>query len=140
MENAEEVLEALDEVHTWAWQHFRYVPDTERWKNDPFLWIGEHWETREEINKDLATQGYVSGDCDAFAMMCWMELRKNNIKSRLVFCKVNGEGHLVVEHEGWILDNRFGGVMSNTFLEKHEGYKFLAKSGYEPNEEWTTNA
>ena len=56
--------------------------------------------------------------------------------SRLVFCKTElGEGHLVLEVHGSILDNRMTRVVTNTYLE-HKGYTFISISGYEPGDSW----
>lgn len=129
----------LSEIHTWAKHHFVYTPDSIRWKES--VVFDEHWETREEIENELRDKGYVKGDCDAFAMMCWMACRKSKIKARLVFCTVGilggNDGHLVCEANGYILDNRMPVVMTNTDLEKNYAYVFISKSGYEPGEQWT---
>lgn len=133
--NQNDLWGILQGVHSWAHLHFQYVPDEDRWTKD-FAWNNDHWETREELYNDIKVNGYVSGDCDAFAMLCWMELRRIGMNSRLVVCLAeNGGGHLVCECQGWILDNRYKVVVSNVELEK-TGYKWLSISGYNPGEQW----
>lgn len=138
MENVDKYETAIaEEVMAWALHHFYYEKDEQRWKDNPELVMNEHWETRAQIENDLATRGAVHGDCDAFAMMCWFSLRKAQVPSRLVMCLVEtGEGHLVcMTKSGWVLDNRQMDIASNKDLERM-GYKFLSMSGFEPGEAW----
>ena len=82
-------------------------------------------------------------DCDGFCLACRKLLRDKNIPSRLVYCEVEdideAFGHLVVEVDGWILDNRQSSVKSNSRIY---GYRWLRISGYEPGDDWReiTNA
>lgn len=72
-------------------------------------------------------------DCDGFCLACRVLLRQRQIPNRLVYCEVNGGGHLVVEVEGWILDNRQRRVVANTLLNK---YRWLRISGYQASDPW----
>lgn len=135
----ETISETAENVHWWALQHFRYVEDAVRWKNDPDLKFDERWEKDSELLEDLEARGFVEGDCDAFAKMCWMAMRRLSAPARLVFCQLFGGGyHLVCEAEGWIMDNRQRGIMSRDELAQNHGYTWISKSGYLPGEQWTT--
>jgi len=81
-----QLQEVLDDAH----KGHTYVSDQERHG------VREHWDI------DLV------GDCDSFALWCKQELRqRHEIECDLVFCLTEkGEGHLVVNVGGWILDNR----------------------------------
>jgi predicted transglutaminase-like cysteine proteinase len=51
----------------------------------------------------------------------------------LVHCVVGDEGHhLVLEVEGWVLDNRYKWVMNRDDLD----YKWVRISGYEKGDKW----
>ncbi|MCH7816242.1 MAG: transglutaminase-like cysteine peptidase [Proteobacteria bacterium] len=91
---------------------------------------GEHWEMPPpgyDANKILRD------DCDGFCLACRILLRRDQIPNRLVYCEVEGERHLVVEVEGWILDNLQQRVVSNKVL-RH--YRWLRISGYAAGEPW----
>lgn len=134
----EDIKGTCDGVHAWARQRFVYMTDDVRWKGDQNLKGGEHWEKDDELLDELEKNGYVRGDCDAFAKMCWLAMRRLNAPARLVFCLYGNTGHLVCEAQGWIMDNRQIEVVPREELEKHQGYMWLSKSGYLPGEEWTT--
>lgn len=72
-------------------------------------------------------------DCDGFCLACRILLRKAGIPSRLVYCEIENNGHLVVEVDGWILDNRQRAVMPNTLLND---YVWMAISGYQSGDPW----
>jgi predicted transglutaminase-like cysteine proteinase len=132
-----ERVATLERVHQWAHSKFVYVKDYDRWNHD-FSGNGDHWETDAELIDDLVGKGYVEGDCDAFAKMCWMALRRLEIDSRLVLCTVeDGSWHLVCECDGWILDNRSPVVTARETLEQL-GYRWVSKSGFKPGGQWTT--
>jgi predicted transglutaminase-like cysteine proteinase len=81
----------------------------------------------------------IRDDCDGFCLACRSLLRKANISSRLVYCQIEegrkSYGHLVVEAQGWILDNRQLNVLPNTSIYLAD-YNWLRISGYEPGDEW----
>jgi len=75
----------------------------------------------------------LQGDCEAYALWIRERLKKENIESDLVLCLTeNGEGHLVIHVDGWILDNRSKWVRRQDRLP----YTWL-KIG-KPNGEWFT--
>lgn len=124
-------------VHGWAMARFVYVPDLERWHQD-LAPNGDHWETDAELLADLERAGRVLGDCDAFAKLCWLVLRRLGVPSRLVACQAETGGwHLVCEASGWILDNRMPVATPREDLERL-GYRWHSKSDYEPGGQWTT--
>lgn len=83
--------------------------------------------------KDYDGNQVLRDDCDGFCLACRVLLRKQSIANRLVYCEVNGAGHLVVEVEGWILDNTQKTVVPNTLL-RH--YQWRRISGYEAGDPW----
>lgn len=93
---------------------------------------GENWQMPPE-NYDGSQ--IIKDDCDGFCLAVRALLRKASIPSRLVYCEINGAGHLVVEVNGWVLDNRQNTVVANTLL-KVLGYKFLRISGFAPGDPW----
>lgn len=126
-------------VQAWALEHFVYVPDLDRWMSN-LAPNGDHWETEAELLADLETRGQVHGDCDAYAMLCWIVLRKHGIPSRLVLCAVEDGGyHLVCEAGGWILDNRTAFASTRDEAEGR-GYRWISMSGFEPGGQWTAVA
>lgn len=131
---------AVRAVHAWALNHFIYERDDSRWAGDRWLILGERWETDAELIADIDRDGYVRGDCDAFAKLCWLALRHQGIPSRLVMCTTEtGEGHLVCEAEGWVLDNRMPTLQPRADLERI-GYRWQSMSAFEPGGQWTTVA
>ncbi len=117
-----ELLQQLSTVHRTVKRRFIEWHDSGR--------HGEHWR--------MPPTGYdgqqvLRDDCDGFCLACRKLLRDAGIRSRLVYCEVSGGGHLVVEVEGWILDNRQRIVVPNTLLL---GYRWLRISGYQPGEPW----
>ena len=92
----------------------------------------EYWATYEELMA-RADKGRVRGDCDDFAELCVHDLRANGHRARYVLCITEGgEGHLVGECEGYILDNRQEWVIPQDRLN----YTWVALSGYLPGEPW----
>ncbi len=104
--------------------HFVFVEDRglEKWKMPP---------------EDYNGMQTIRDDCDGFCLACRSLLRDADISNRLVYCEweERGEtyGHLVVEVEGWILDNRQDHVVPNSFVYD---YRWLRISGYEPGDKW----
>ena len=99
-------------------------------------------EDRGLENWQMPPEGYngmqrITDDCDGFCLACRSLLRDANIRNRLVYCEIKERGrtfgHLVVEVEGWILDNRQDTVVCNTHLY---AYTWLRISGYEPMDRW----
>lgn len=112
----------LDKIHHSIKKRFVYRRDYELWDKV------EHWERYDQI----PNTGIIHGDCDCFALACRKECRKLGIRSRLVYCKVGDTGHLVLESDGWILDNRYDQVVANTFLN----YNWISISGYDRGDDW----
>jgi predicted transglutaminase-like cysteine proteinase len=113
------LLPQLNSIFHRVMKHFHESPDRgERWQMPPLGYTGEQalWD-----------------DCDGFCLACRMLLRQQRIANRLVYCEVNGGGHLVVEVNGWILDNRQQTVVANTLLNN---YRWLRISGYEAGDAW----
>ena len=97
-----------------------------------------------EENWKMPPVGYdgrqrIRDDCDGFCLACRILLRKANIPNRLVYCEIREQrkwyGHLVVEADGWILDNLQNRVISNTSIYL-VNYNWLRISGYDPGAAW----
>lgn len=86
----------LDRAHTGH----TYVQDQAQYQRP------EHWTTS------------LVGDCEDFALWCRQELAVHGIASDLIFCLTEqGEGHLVLSVDGYILDNRHRWVMRRDDLD-----------------------
>ena len=119
----EEVYPDLVRIYRLVKNNFVFREDRiERWKMPP---------------NDYNGKQRIRDDCDGFCLACRKLLRDKNIPSRLVYCEIEGlgesYGHLVVEVDGWILDNRQTGVKPNSCII---GYRWLRISGYQPGEQW----
>lgn len=121
-----ELIQNLNKVHQQALSRFIYQTDLEHFGQI------EYWATESEI----PDEGNVMGDCDDFAALIRKLLRKQRITSRLVYVLFKEEGkwqaHLVVEVNGWILDNRYNTVKRRDDLP----YLWLSISGYEAGSPW----
>ena len=109
----------LEAIHRQVRRNFVSRPD-----------IGERWDMPP---LDYSGEQTLRDDCDGFCLACRQLLRQRNIPSRLVYCEIDGGGHLVVEVQGWILDILQRSVVSNRAI-RH--YRWLRMSGYEVGEPW----
>lgn len=118
-----EHLSKLKEIHSKIFRNFTYKTDKVKYGEV------EYWAMPDE-----STVGErVVGDCEDFALACRALCREAGIPTRLVFCLTEtGEGHCVLECEGYILDNRYRQVRYKDDLD----YKWLRISGYEPGDQW----
>jgi predicted transglutaminase-like cysteine proteinase len=122
-----DLLDTLDKIHRKVFRRFTYKLDEKQYGMD------EYWVMPDA---DYDGSSRIVGDCEDFALACRKLVRDAGLDSRLVFCYTEeGEGHAVLEVEGWILDNRYEQVVSNDWLTD-EGYEFVAVSGYESGEPW----
>jgi predicted transglutaminase-like cysteine proteinase len=113
---------------TFAYVHsiFEYVDD-QTWYGHP-----ERWEDPKYIAQQIEA-GAIKGDCDNFALACRYILNQARVPNRIAMCVTEtGEGHLVCEAEGWILDNRQTRVRSWGELP----YQWIKISGYKPGQPW----
>lgn len=120
-----EKLEILKTIHRDVFEKFEYEYDKDQYGEN------EKW-VMPEGTFDGTTS--IVGDCEDFALACRKLCRDNGIDdTRLVACLTeDGEGHCVLECEGWILDNRFRAVKSRDDIP----YTWLAISGYHPGDDW----
>ncbi len=115
------LLDDLKHVFHRVKAHFRVSPDEgEHWRMPPPRYDGAQW---------------LSDDCDGFCLACRSLLRQRAIPSRLVYCQVEQLDHLVVEVDGWILDNLQPTVVPNTLLTA-QNYRWVRISGYEAGQPW----
>ncbi len=113
------LLQRLKEIHGIVLDNFVSVTEaTELWTMPPESYDGSQT---------------IRDDCDGFCLACRVLLRRQNIPNRLVYCEIGKVGHLVVEVEGWILDNLQKVVVPNTLLSD---YKWLRISGFEAGDIW----
>jgi predicted transglutaminase-like cysteine proteinase len=120
-----EDLQAISDYVDWR---FNYTSDIEQ------RGMPEHWVDVDELSGlDQMARGTFKDDCDGYALACRHQCRKVSIPNRLVFCQTEtGEYHLVLEVEGWILDNRRRWVIDRGHCE----YKWISISGYEKGDPW----
>lgn len=119
--------DTIKNVHAWALKHFEYRTD------DKYRGVEEYWSSPQEIKESLVDHKVLIDDCDGFALLCREILDQVNIPNRLVLCQTEtGEGHLVCETNGWILDNRQSEVVNFTKL----GYTWHYISGYHAGDDW----
>jgi predicted transglutaminase-like cysteine proteinase len=113
---------------------FRLVKSNFTYKTDKSQYDKiEYWV---EPSEDYDGSQPVIGDCEDFALACRKLCRDNGIATRLVYCKDEfQQGHLVLEHKGYVLDNRQDNVESIQYLARR-GYKFISISGERPGDPW----
>ena len=119
-------LQAIRDYVEWK---FEYTSDQEQ-RGFP-----EHWVDREELAElPDAERGEFKDDCDGFALACRYQCREEGIdNSRLVYCLTEtGEGHLVLEVDGWILDNRRKWVTARDDVT----YTWVSVSGVTKGDPW----
>lgn len=117
----------LHNLHAAAVAQFEYCADTVAFGQ------AEYWIAPSEIREQLAKHGALLGDCDDFAALAVMFARGQGMPARFVFCETEiGEGHLVAEIDGWIIDNRQPDVMRRDDLP----YVWQVISGYAPGDPW----
>lgn len=115
------------EAHERVKRGFTYVSDEKQYGEL------EHWVTPDEVDN-------VKGDCEDFALAVRKICDDAGVKTRLVFCTLDGGGHIVLEHEGHISDCNLVIVHSRDLLERASWtfgtYKWISISGDEPGEPW----
>jgi predicted transglutaminase-like cysteine proteinase len=121
------IFQTLDTIHTRVLKHFTYQTDQEQYGTV------EKWVMPSPTFKGATN---FVGDCEDFALACRKLCREAGLKTRLVVCAIEGEGHCVLECEGWILCNNQSHVMPRDDLNKHKGYNWLYISGYNPGDDW----
>ena len=117
----------LNEIHKRVKHGFTYVTDEKQYG------VIEKWVEPYDVDK-------VTGDCEDFALACRKLCREANIRTRLILCKVDGAGHLVLSAGGYIFDNNESSVRSREFFEsrRYPKYEWLKASGHEPGDIWHT--
>lgn len=118
-------LQAISDYVNWR---FNYTSDTEQ------RGVPEHWVGVSEL-ADLANveRDEFKDDCDGYALACRYQCREIGIPSRLVYCKTKtGGGHLVLEVDGYILDNRSKWVTPRDAVD----YSWIKISGYNTGDAW----
>lgn len=122
-----ELASKLSYIHRSVFGNFEYKTDKEK-HGKPEKW--------EMIPESFTPNSKLVGDCEEFAMACRKLCRDENIESRLVVCWTEeDEGHLVVECDGYVLDNRYPKLMTKDSLER-EGYRWYAISGFNSGDPW----
>ena len=120
-------LSELKKRHKRVFSNFDYKFDSDQYGE------AEKWVLPKE---SFTGSTPIVGDCEDFALACRKLCNDAGIQTRLVVCMTeSGEGHCVLECQGWILDNRYNKVMSRDKLQTI-GYKWLAISGFTPGEDW----
>ena len=113
----------LSKIHKRVLKNFKYVTDKRQYDTI------EKWVEPEDVDN-------VTGDCEDFAFACRKLIREEGLPSRLIYCKdETGEGHLVLESGGWVLDNRQKSLKTKQKLERI-GYEFISISGFQSGDNW----
>jgi len=118
----------LQHILAWVQWRFDYTSDILQ------RGVPEHWiDTDELAALDTAGRDTFKDDCDGHALACRYQCRKLGIPNRLVFCQTETGGyHLVLEVDGWILDNRYKRVMARDDVL----YRWIKMSGFEKGDPW----
>lgn len=120
----EDVLNILNDIHRTVFRKFSYKTDQQQYD------MLEKW-----VMPDYVYNGSqrLTGDCEDFALHCRKLCDDAGLKTRLVYCKTeDNEGHLVLEHKGYVLDNRQYKVVYRDDID----YKWISISGYNPGDDW----
>lgn len=118
------VLDILDNIHRSAFRKFKYETDQEQYNTiEKWVMPPDYYDGSQKFK----------GDCEDFALYCRKLCDDVGLKTRLVFCKTeDGEGHLVLEHRGYVLDNRQHSVVYRDEID----YTWISISGYNPGDPW----
>lgn len=121
-----DTIDKLKEIQGDVFRRFEYKYDHVQYdQEEKWVMPTEHFDGTTSI----------VGDCEDFALACRKLCRDAGIETRLVVCLTEtGEGHCVLECNGWILDNRHRRVRSRDDLD----YQWLAISGYDAGDDWHT--
>jgi predicted transglutaminase-like cysteine proteinase len=120
------IHDTLAEIHKRVYGHFTYQTDLEQYG------VLEKWVMPTDTFQDF------KGDCEDFALACRKLCTASTnplLPTRLVVCTIDGEGHCVLECQGWIMCCNQKTLMSRDQLAK-EGYEWLYISGFHPNDAW----
>ncbi len=121
----------LQEIKNYVGWRFNYTSDQEQ------RGMPEHWVDMDELAylDEAARKGF-KDDCDGHALAARYQCRKVGIPSRLVFCLTDkndwNSGHLVLEVEGWIIDN----ISTWVCLRDDLDYKWISCSGFNKGDPW----
>ena len=125
------IAKDLQRVSSWCHKHFEYKHDITARKTV------EHWPDRPQIAAFIAFHQLFGwkwiDDCDGFAALAQFILKALGYRPRLVYCITEtGEPHLVLEIEGFILDNRSYWVRNRDSVP----YTWMSISGYNKGDPW----
>lgn len=120
----------LTSLFNIAYGQFHYQTDKAQFG------VEEYWELITANSPQVRGRVKLTGDCEAFAMLCMQKLMARNFAARLVVCRTErGDGHCICEvvsddsQEAAYFDNRRTHVSSRKDLK---GYTFVAVSPYNP--------
>ena len=120
------VFETISDIQRRVYKRFTYQTDQEQYGTI------ERWVMPDEAYNGSTA---ILGDCEDFSLHCRKLCREAGLRTRLIFCTVQGEGHCVLECNGWILDNNYETIRSRDDLEK-AGYKWFYISDFESGGPW----
>jgi predicted transglutaminase-like cysteine proteinase len=125
----------VEDVFYEILDNFTWTPDTEAWRLKCVN--GDYWASEDEI-KDAYRNGRYYDDCDGFVELVRSELKRQDIRSRAVFCLVPTNdgtlsGHLVCLTE----DNRVLDCRQRVVCYPEDcGYTFISMSDFEDGKVW----
>lgn len=110
----------LSKIHGDIKERFFYLSDEAKYGKY------NYWASPSE---SIDTNGDISGDCEDFAIVAQQRCKEAGItNSRLVLCRTKYGGvHVVLEVEGFILDNRRDSVVAREYLD----YKWVKLQDYD---------
>lgn len=120
------LFQQLDAIHTTVLNHFTYKTDMDQYGVD------EKWVMPSPTYRGATA---IVGDCEDFALACRKLCRDSGLQTRLVVCSLRGEGHCVLECQGWIMCCNQKHVMSRDVLQTQD-YVWFYMSGYNANDAW----
>lgn len=81
-------IEQLIAIQQNVYNRFIYTSDQDQYG------VEEEWA---DIPNELLTSGTIRGDCDDYARICMLKAQQAGYDARLIYCKVDGVGHLICE-------------------------------------------
>lgn len=123
------IHDTLAGIHHKVFKNFTYQTDLEQYG------VLEKWVMPADTFKSISK---LVGDCEDFALACRKLCRESNnpvLPTRIVVCRIEGEGHCVLECLGWIMCCNQKTLMSRDELSK-QGYTWLYISGFQPGDAW----
>ena len=119
----DDLFQTISNIQRKVYNHFTYQTDQEQYGTI------ERWVMPSEAYTGSTA---IVGDCEDFALACRKLCREAGLPTRLIFCAVDGEGHCVLECNGWIFDCNYDSIKNRDELN----YTWMYISDFEPTGKW----